>query len=43
MKDVIDRANEFCWQTGKYNDECDCNMCEHSFECSGSGKDDDEE
>jgi len=26
---------EKCWETGEYNDECDCEMCDHKFECSG--------
>ena len=27
---------EQCWQTGDYTDECYCEFCEHSDECSGS-------
>ena len=27
---------ELCWQTGDYTDECYCEFCEHSDECSGS-------
>lgn len=27
---------ELCWQTGNYTDECCCEFCEHSDECSGS-------
>ena len=30
---------EMCWRYGNYSDECDCNLCNHSFECSGSGDD----
>lgn len=26
---------ELCWQTGDYTDECHCEFCEHSDECSG--------
>lgn len=25
---------ELCWQTGDYTDECYCEFCEHSDECS---------
>lgn len=28
-------ANENCWQTGNYTDECDCEFCMHKCECSG--------
>ena len=34
---------ENCWATGEYTDECDCEMCEHRFECSGYEGDDDDE
>lgn len=27
--------NEFCWLTGNYTDDCDCEFCEHKQECSG--------
>ena len=33
---------EHCWATGEYSDECDCEMCEHKFECSGYEGDDDD-
>ena len=33
---------EYCWETGEYTDECDCEMCEHKFECSGYESDDDD-
>lgn len=39
---ITDFANEKCWQTGIYNTECDCGLCDHSYECSGSSVDDDE-
>lgn len=26
---------EKCWQTGIYTDDCECEFCEHKFECSG--------
>lgn len=28
-------ATELCWQTGNYTDDCDCEVCEHNYECSG--------
>ena len=31
---------EHCWETGEYTDKCDCEMCEHKFECSGYEGDD---
>lgn len=31
---------ELCWQTGDYTDECYCEFCEHSDECSGSEDED---
>lgn len=35
---------ELCWQTGDYTDECICDFCDHSYECSASNNnvDDDE-
>ena len=33
--------NDRCYETGIFNDRCDCSTCEHKYECSGS--DDDEE
>ena len=43
MKEIITSANEICWATGKYSSNCDCNTCDHSFECSGSNVDDDDD
>ena len=35
---------EKCWQTGIYTDDCECEFCEHKFECSGyEGDYDDDE
>ena len=28
--------NETCWNTGDFRDGCDCMICEHRCECSGS-------
>lgn len=39
---VTEIANERCWSTGIYTNNCDCGMCDHSYECSGSDTDDDE-
>ena len=33
---------EKCWRTGIYTDECNCDFCEHQFECSAGNIDDDE-
>lgn len=27
---------EYCWQTGNYMSDCDCEFCFHKSECSGS-------
>lgn len=35
--------NERCYQTGNYTDECDCNLCIHQRECSGSEVDEEDE
>lgn len=45
MKDIIknkttEEANEKCWETGNYSDDCDCSVCDYKYDCSGS---DDEE
>lgn len=29
-------VEEYCWQTGNYLSDCDCEFCYHKFECSGS-------
>ena len=34
--------NEMCWNTGIYSDCCDCMLCSHKDECSGSDMEDDE-
>lgn len=28
-------ANDNCWYTGNYTDDCDCEFCSHKNECSG--------
>ena len=28
-------ANENCWHTGYYTDECDCERCSHKHKCRG--------
>ena len=43
MKEIItDDANEYCWKTGHYTTSCDCGMCSHQDECSGSNTDEDD-
>lgn len=32
---MYERANELCWETGNYFDECVCELCPHNDECSG--------
>lgn len=34
--------NDRCYQTGNYTDDCDCNLCSHQRECSGSDLDEEE-
>lgn len=34
---------EKCWQTGIYTDDCECEFCEHKFECSGYESDDEKD
>jgi len=38
----IFKADEKCWETGIYQNECDCYFCEHKEECSGSDADDED-
>ncbi len=35
-------SNDTCWETGNYTDDCDCDLCEHRYECSGYNEEDDE-
>ena len=28
-------ANDNCWYTGNYTDDCECEFCSHKWECSG--------
>ena len=34
----VGRDMSKCWATGNYTDECDCEVCDHRFECSGYDK-----
>lgn len=34
---------EFCWNTGRYTDECQCEICMHRSECSAGGEDEDDD
>ena len=38
---LIFNANENCWDTGIFTDECDCEVCIHKDECSGGNENDD--
>lgn len=40
---VTEDCNDRCFETGIYNDRCDCATCSHKYECSGSEYDEDEE
>ena len=38
--DVLDALNpdelcDFCWQTGEYHEDCDCNTCKYRHDCGG--------
>lgn len=33
-------ANEECWETGTYSDDCDCSICDYKHDCSGSDSED---
>lgn len=33
-------ATERCYETGEYTDDCDCEMCDHRFDCSDYEGDD---
>ena len=35
--------NDRCYQTGNYTDDCDCNLCSHQRECSGSDLEDEDD
>lgn len=35
-------ANEICFRTGNYTDDCNCELCEHKEECSGYEHGDDD-
>lgn len=35
--------NDICWETGKYSGDCNCSTCDHSYECSGSDCNNDED
>lgn len=42
-KKSIKEFDEQCYETGVYNDNCDCELCEHKYECSGSNIDEEDE
>ena len=33
---------DYCWQTGNYLSDCDCEMCDHKYECTGYEGEEDE-
>ena len=34
---------EKCWISGEFTDECNCDFCEHKYECSGADENYDED
>ena len=42
-KDLIMNANEKCYQTGNYSEDCNCNKCSHQKECNGESEDEQRE
>ena len=34
---------EKCWSTGEWNDMCDCQLCDHKYECSGREMEDEDD
>ena len=34
---------DICWNTGRFTDDCDCEMCDHKDECSGNDNHDDDD
>ena len=33
---MADDFNEPCWETKQYSDKCDCDICNHQFDCDRS-------
>lgn len=42
MEVTIMYPTELCWLTGSFEDNCECEFCEHKYECSGYEDDEDE-
>ena len=36
------QPQEVCWETGLYNDDCICELCEHYYECMYGSEDEEE-
>lgn len=30
-----DELCDFCWQTGEYHEDCNCNTCKYRHDCGG--------
>lgn len=35
MKGERMRAEDICFEYGSYSENCNCDSCEHQYECSG--------
>ena len=40
-EDTIMDREQVCWETGIYDNDCDCTICSHHGECSGYDEGDD--
>ena len=45
IKECLKELNpeEYCWKTNKYLSNCNCEKCEHKYDCSGYEGDDEYE
>ena len=39
----FNKTTEDCWETGIFNSDCECSMCDHKYECSGSNIDENDD
>ena len=39
----VETRNEICWATGIYDNDCECEICEHKNECSGYDHEEDDD
>lgn len=38
----LESPEDYCWRTGSYLSDCDCEMCDHKYECAGYEGDENE-